>query len=199
MPLAEHTAARHAACATRLLAFLLRAEGRAADGAQQPVGAPLPAPWLALAALLLRHASPDLHPARTLLSATLSTRDEAAQGVLRGVAHQPFRLAPGPLCRMAVALQALGQLAGMPGEPGDPAPASNEEVAAWLRRTSQHAVPVAQFATSLGWTTPDQTVWVRPCAGAVRVRAFTALLLADTLAERRLLHAHDPTQGAHTH
>jgi len=119
---AAHVTARHGAMACRLVHNLRLAEG---EEAAQPLspgtpqqGSPRPPPpqphipaWTWLAAALLRHACPALHPAQTLLAATATPREDVVQGRLHlpGV-QQPNRTAPGTLTRLAAALRALGAL-----------------------------------------------------------------------------------------
>ena len=67
-------------------------------------------PWVALAESSLRLCCPSLHPAQALLTASFTTPERAAAGLLHPSVQQTHCLPAGPLTSMIVALQALGPL-----------------------------------------------------------------------------------------
>jgi hypothetical protein len=177
LPLREHLSARSAAMAGRLLRHLALP--------RPPAASPTP-PWVSLATVLLCHACPALHPAQTLLSATVSTPDDVAAGTLgavsaRGVA-QPHCLPPGVLTRMAVALCALGPPCHSSSVPA--------VVAALTTRPPDPSVPPAALA-GLAWPPPPGALSdpIHPVAGTASVRALTCLLTAPVTAARAARHA----------
>jgi len=101
----RHSTARHAALATRLLSHLF---SPTQDSSSQTSSPP---PWIHLASHLLKHSCPDLHPAHTLLLATIAPKDPLLQGILSipGLL-QLHPIPPGPLRRMILALRAMGPL-----------------------------------------------------------------------------------------
>jgi exonuclease III len=125
LPLVQHVQARHAAMACRLLHALLDA------------AVPRP-PWMQLASVILAHACPSLPPPQFLLLATQATADNIRRGILLpDAARQPRAIPPGPLQRMAAALQALGPLTPSQPQPlsalSDPVPAPDlrQHLAGW--------------------------------------------------------------------
>ena len=104
LPVYAHVRARHAAMATRLIDALCRPPTDDANAQKPPL-------WTVLAEKLLMHACPHLHPAQTLLAATLASAVDASRGLIGPPSlPQPHRLPPGTLTHMASALQACGPL-----------------------------------------------------------------------------------------
>ena len=139
-------------------------------------------PWTTLAGILLRHACPSLHPAQTLLLATLASSADAAQGVLGLPAlHQPYRFPPGIITFMAEALQALG--------PFPSASASRAVLTDSLADTADLAPRIRQLAwpQSAAHSAPPLPP-VHPAAAPVAVRTYTALLTRNTVQARTALH-----------
>jgi hypothetical protein len=149
-------------------------------------------PWTTLAAILLRHACPSLHPAQTLLCASLSRPTDVAQGILGLPSlHQPYRLPPGTLTHMAVALQAVGPLL--------PSPTAHHASTHHILVTPHHATPSsppsapASLAT-LHWPNPSSRPShplppLTPAATAISVRTYTSLLTTDIVDHRAKLHS----------
>ena len=162
LPLLAHVQARHAAMASRLLGHLC---------SPQPPPA-RPPPWVSLASALLRATCPSLHPAQTLLLATLAPAHAVARGDLCAPAphHQPLPLPPGPLTRMAVALHALGPLHAPPQHP--PAAATIGAVGLLLPAALLHLHWPPHAAHPHGAP-------VHPAHGHASVRALTTLLAGD--------------------
>ena len=152
-------------------------------------------PWTSLASALLQHACPTLHPAQTLLAATLASPDQVAQGVLDITSlQQPHRIPPGTLTNMAVALRAVVSAAGpLCYQPGmQPRCAGSTNTSAVVR-TLTSTVPgdsEAALATQLSrlqWqcSRPDSNSnGVAPAGALVSVRQYTALLTAQTATRR---------------
>jgi hypothetical protein len=179
-----------------LRAILPRPVARPPVSPQRPVLAPAhphhSPPWTTLAAILLRHACPSLHPAQTLLCATLSQPGDAAQGVL-GIPslHQPYRLPSGTLTHMAIALQAVGPLT--------PAPAACRASARHILTTPHHTTPTSlpsapAALAALHWHDPSSSPShpvhsLAPAAAAISVRTYTSLLTTDIVAHRAELHS----------
>ena len=93
------------------MAALLRLPAGSFAAAAPPAvdaGDPVP-PWVRLAGFLLLASCPTLHPAQTMLAATLASAADVQQGILGvpGVV-QRSALPTGLLTRMAAALQAVG-------------------------------------------------------------------------------------------
>ena len=101
--------ARHAALATRLLSHLFPPTQHPSSPSSSQTSTP--PPWVHLASQLLHHSCPHLHPAHTLLLATITPKDPLLQGILSipGLL-QLHPIPPGPLRRMIIALKALGPL-----------------------------------------------------------------------------------------
>jgi hypothetical protein len=200
LPPRAHTLARHGNMAARLLLRLISPSS------------PHPPLWTHLAAALLSHCCPALHPAQTLLAATLATPDLVAAGALGLPVPQPHRLPPGTLTHMAVALQALGPLTLPPDTDLSPAdlitnpPASPElpppQLASlgWQRPPADPAAAPSSSPPCPAATTPATTATLPPppdpearpstvsLAGA-SVRILTRLLTAPITAHRRARHA----------
>ena len=174
LPLRAHTLARHAVTASRLLFHLLPPTDLPNASSLVPISPPSPQPpWVNLAATLLRHACPSLHPAQTLLAATLSSPSDIALGVLGlpGLA-QPHRLSPGLITLLASSLQALGPLSAPP-----PCPA----LITLLTTPMLSSSPLRDSLLSLSWPHPASTrTCPRPPLAPVHadssVRTFTAVL-----------------------
>ena len=176
LPLFAHTRARHLAQASGLIRHPLAMDAPVA-GTQGEHGVPR---WVHLAAALLRHAVPSLHPAQTLLAATLSSGADVAGGVL-GIAgpHQPHSLPNGPLTRMLVALQAAGRLTSA---------LSPLDMHALLTTPHPHPARLAADLESLGWGDPGIGDTLRPAASAIPVRRGTALLSGSVRTARHAAH-----------
>jgi hypothetical protein len=159
LPLRAHLLARSAATAARLVARWV----------EEQLRGPLhlrPAPaWHHLAAGILRHCCPALHPIQALLAAAFSTPADAACGRLTGYQQQQAFL-PQPLLRFVVALQALGPLlwAGGAAPPGAAA-----SVQQWVFQSGLSPRDVALHASSLRWR-----ALARPQAGAAPAGALAA-------------------------
>ena len=196
LPLVQHTQARHAAMGSRLAAALMRhPAGHYTPGAAQPPGPDADAPWVHFAGFLLRRACPAIHPAQALLASGFATADDIAGGVLGlpGV-RQQVAFPPGPLTRMAVALQAVGPPVLRPPPAGGPPPAVRGLLTA---PTDAHVPPAL---SGLAWPRPVPAP-LRRAAGAAGqrllpvvsppppVRALTGILMAPAAARRAEAHA----------
>jgi hypothetical protein len=135
-----------------------------------------------LAACALRHACPDLHPAQTLLAATLASAADVANGIYGIPGHRQAALIPqGSLRRMAIGINSMGALSP---PLGSPLPAA----AVLLSSPCNHA-----HLAGLAWTSPAgvalPTPPLHPAAGPLTVRAITSRLTAPIARERWLRHA----------
>ncbi len=135
---------------------------------------------------LLRHASPHLHPAQTLLAAAFSAADGLPRGALSAVPHQPFRLPRGPLTFMAQAVHSMGPLSAF-----TPTTAHAPSAVASPTLPAPDLLP---FLRCLGWADPAATDRrprppLRPAVAAVPVKSATAVLLRPTVLHRQRLQA----------
>jgi hypothetical protein len=202
LPVKEHTQARHAAMASRCLVHLMSPHllhacayipaHQSGTPVQQPAPpltpppvpeGPRPPPWVDLAAVLLRHVCPTLHPAQTLLCATLSSSESVCRGVLSIPSlPQPIRIPPGVLTHMAVALQALGPLVLAPNTPVAP-----------LMHAILTTPGLSQAVPSLGWRQPPSAsnvpgAFLSPVTACLPVRALTEALTHDVARQRAVAH-----------
>jgi hypothetical protein len=175
LPFAQHTTARHAAWATRLLSALSR---------PSPVTPSSPHHlWVHLASFMLRHHSPALHPLHSLLLATISDSRSVARGLVQ---HAGFRLPvpPGPLRRMLVALQALGPMQQLVTHSPAVQPMTAQQTHQWLLRRTHAAPDLLATARVLGWATTPTANPILPCLQPARVQSLTSYLLRPILQER---------------
>ena len=186
LPLRAHTLARHAVTASRLLFHLLPPAPLSASASPSTAPTfPAPPPWIALAAALLTHACPSLHPAQTLLAATVSTPADVARGVLGIPAlPQPHRLPPGLLTLLASALMSLGPLSAPPS--GPPALFS-------LTTPLLSPLSVRDSLLALTWPHPASSPTrprppLAPAGDPISVRTFTAVLSSPTRSLRHACH-----------
>ena len=184
LPLRQHVLARHASTASRLLSYLLPPSPSAPSSPPAPAPA-RPPPWVGLASVLLRHACPALHPAQSLLAATLATAEEACRGVVGPPSlPQHARLPPGPMTDMVVALQCLGPLS---------APESSPPPRTTILTPAASGLSRAALA-GLHWPHPRSTPAqlhppLVPANGVVPVRLATMRLMAPEAALRTSRHA----------
>lgn len=176
LPFAQHTTARHAVWATRLLSALSQPGPVILDSPQRL--------WVHLASFLLRHHCPSLHPLHSLLLATISDSHSVARGIVQ---HAGFRLPvpPGPLRRMLVALQALGPMQQVITH--DPAvqPLTAQRTHQWLLLRSRATPDLLATARVLGWATTPTATPIVPCLQPASVRSLTTHLLRPLLLERQ--------------
>jgi hypothetical protein len=175
LPLREHIAGRHLKWAGRLMGELARQE-------PAPEGSTTPA-WVPLAALLLHLACPTLHPLQTLLLSAFSSPVHAGQGRLTGVDAQRILIPEGPLRRMAVALQGMGELVF------HPTAEVQDDANAWLQSVHDPA-QVQRLAPKLVWRSQlDISVEaaLSPCR-TVSVKTMTDLMRTGEVAARQRLH-----------
>jgi hypothetical protein len=171
---------RHAAIASRLLRHLLHPQ--TAGGLDPPVP-----PWTRLAAYLLRQACPALHPAQTLLAATMSTPAAVQQGVLDAPALVQYRRLPqGPLTHLAVALQAVGPLSPSAASPPSCLPAA-------ITQPPTDPAGLPALLETLAWSPlplpggqPSPQLF--PALGTTAVQPVTALLATASSLRRRQEH-----------
>ena len=175
LPLAQHMTARMASMASRLFAHLLRPGGLGPYGSLPPV-------WPHLGEHLLRSVCDRLHPAHTLLSAAFATAADVAQGLLAPAVFQLRALPPGPLTRMAMALQALQAIAPLQGPLEDDAP----PVQAHDLVCTPQADPTTPrpMLRHLIWRPTPMAPNCCPTNSSTRVRSLTALLSSQALAAR---------------
>jgi hypothetical protein len=182
-PLARFLCRLGAMLCRLLRAFFGLRGSRIQPAPHHPLGCP---PWVSLAAVLLRQACPSLHPAQTLLCATLAAPADIAVGVL-GLPSlpQPQCLPPGILTHIAVAFRSVGPLSLPP-----PSSARN------TLRLLTSAIPPADLPASLrslGWHDPapgpsGPRPLLSPAAAGIPVRTFTAMLTSDVERERSARH-----------
>lgn len=173
LPLRAHVRARHMVHASTLLSYLLPAP----QAHTQP---PAPPQWVVLAAEALRSAVPTLHPAQTLMAATLSSAADIQRGVLE-VANvvQRRALPSGPLLRMAVAVHAGGQLiSACHGE---------AQVRTLLTTPTTNLQSMTTVLRELHWPSAASGDPVYP-AESVSVQAATDLYTADIRTTRARAH-----------
>ena len=170
LPFEEHIMARHVAMASRLVCRLL-----------QPTDT-WPA-WVHFAAAILKTACPSLHPAQSLLAATLASATAVERGDLQLPQGVQRRCLPsGPLTHMVVALQRVGRLQLQPPDP---------EAAVAILHSPVASRPGADLGPDLGrlsWPSPVSGP-LRPAAAPVAVRAVTAILNAPATQHRVAAHA----------
>ena len=188
LPVAQHIRARHAHHATVALASWCR--HARVDGVPGAL-------WQSVAALLLRHVCPDLHPAQALLSACYATAQQASVGDLGLGALQRHPVPHGPLLHMVVALQALGPLSWAhlahrgqqaPGQPPQPQPSAHDVVC-----QPQPWSVLQQALPAMVWS------GLRACS-ALPVRALTLVQMtgyAHERAGRHLAFVCQALQGNH--
>ena len=151
--------------------------------------------WIHLAAMLLLHSCPSLHPAQTLLSATNATTAQVRVGDV-GLPHgmQVHCLPPGTLTDMAVALQRMGRLHAV--EDGMPSVSS-----IICTPVAQQDLPHRDI-TRLAWLLPCHNRpngpgrWLVPTSNQITVKALTYLVTLPSRLRRRQLHAAYITEAA---
>lgn len=189
MPLEEHVTARHLAHASALLNYLLHGDMQQAGMTAHngtppsPVVQPLAPPWVHAAAHQLRLAVPTLHPAQTLMATTLAAPQHIVRGVL-GIPQLPqaHALPPGPLTRMARALQQTGTLEDREG-------ILDADATRQLLTTPQPDVHhLTAVLSRLGWRETPSDTFICPAAAAVSVRDGTRLLTRAHRAARYRAH-----------
>ena len=187
MPLEEHVTARHLAHASTLLTCLLNGDtqqpGVASDNGTHPLPAAQMPHWVQAAVHQLRLAIPTLHPAQTLMAATLATPQDIGRGVLN-VPHllQAHALPPGPLTRMARALQKAGKLEDREGH------LDADATRQLLTSPQPDARRLAAFLSRLGWRAALADRFICPAAAPISVKDGTRLLTRAHRAARYQAH-----------
>jgi hypothetical protein len=135
---------------------------------------------------MLRLVCPTLHPVQTLLLVAFSTTQHATQGRLTGVAEQRLLLPDGPLRRMGIALQQLGQL----HIHSDMQEAPQGTLQQWLGTPGLQPGEVARAAAYLVWGSQRElplATALRPCK-LVTVKAVTDLQMGRVAFQRGVHH-----------
>ena len=196
LPLQAHVLARHAVWASRLLLALCASPQLGTP----PLGTSTLPAWIPLAAAMLRHICPSLHPSQTLLAATLSPSPSLmAAGRMPHLPNlQPAGLPPlpaerypvpaGVLRNMMVALQALGPMQDVSTR----CPQLSVEA---VRLQQLQPLPTPQavaLVTRLGWqpcsAAHPRPPPMRPAAKLLSVRGTTRFLQSASEQERQTRH-----------